>query len=72
MDMSLRKLQEIVKGGETWCASVHVVTKSQTWLSDWTEMVIKMPFIYIIAGTEYTSTKTFNVLPVLWLKFAIV
>ena len=22
---------------ETWCAAVHGVTKSQTWLSDWTE-----------------------------------
>ena len=23
---------------EAWCASVHGVTKSQTWLSDWTEL----------------------------------
>ena len=22
---------------ETWCAAVHVVTKGQTWLSDWTD-----------------------------------
>ena len=29
MDMSLRKLQEILKGGEAWCAVVHGVTK--TW-----------------------------------------
>ena len=30
MDMSLSKLQEIVKDREAWLASVHGVTKSQT------------------------------------------
>ena len=30
VDMSLNKLQEIVKDREAWCATVHVVTKSQT------------------------------------------
>ena len=29
MDMSLSKLQEIVKDREAWCAVVHEVTKSQ-------------------------------------------
>ena len=36
VDMSLSKLWEMVKGRETWCAVVHWVTKSQTWLRDWT------------------------------------
>ena len=36
MDMSLSKLQEMVKDREAWRASVHRVAKSQTWLSDWT------------------------------------
>ena len=30
MDMSLSKLQDIVKNRETWCAAVHGVSKSQT------------------------------------------
>ena len=36
MDMSLSKLWEMVKDRETWHATVHGVTKNQTWLSEWT------------------------------------
>ena len=36
MDMSLIKLQEMVKGREAWRATVHGVAKSWTWLSNWT------------------------------------
>ena len=38
MDMSLSKLQEMVKDREAWRAATHGVSKSQTQLSDWTEL----------------------------------
>ena len=38
MDVSLSELWELVIDREVWCAVIHGVTNSRTWLSDWTEL----------------------------------
>ena len=48
VDMGLGKFRELVMDREAWCAEIHGVAKSRTWLSDWTELSYRMLTIVLI------------------------
>ena len=47
MDVHLSELQELVMDREAWRAAIHGAAKSQTRLSDWTELNWKWKYLQI-------------------------
>ena len=47
MDMGLGGIRGLMMDREAWCAVVHGAEKSQTWLSNWTELIYLYIYIYI-------------------------
>ena len=61
MDMSSSKLRQLVMDREAWCAAIHEVTKSRTWLSDWTELMgvpsVAINYFLVIYGGKTNHLK---------------
>ena len=64
MDMNLGKLREMLRDREAWCATVHGMAKSRTWLGDWTTREEKLVWWKTLTGRD-VETSTYTEFPTL-------
>ena len=70
MDVSVSELRELVMDREAWGAVIHGVTKSRTWLSDWTELNWGFPRGWLTSGEWFRLWKLSYKL-LYWLYFLL-
>ena len=68
MDLSLSEFRELVMYREAWRAAIHGVSKSRTWLSNWSYLIwiinivrlfsAKTTLIYILPTIYYSAYQT--------------